>query len=129
VSLLAALLAIALGVLVGTGHVTLHWIWLLATLLGIVQSFERPAGQALLYELVGPEQVASAVGLNGTLNATTRLLGPAAAGAVIATLGMAACFFANAVSFLAVLIAVSRSRRDVPRGRPHGAHPRQVHLC
>lgn len=120
VSVLAALLAVALGLLVGTGHATLHWIWLLAALLGMVQSFERPAGQALLYELVGPDQLASAIGLNGTLNATTRLLGPATAGAVISTLGMSACFYSNAVSFLAVLVAVSRLR-------PAEMFPRRAH--
>ena len=106
----AALVAGSLGVLVATHHVTIIWIWVFAFLLGVTQAFDRPAGQALLYELVGPDDLPSAVGLNGTLNATTRLLGPAAAGLVIATLGMAACFFANAVSFAFVIVAIARIR-------------------
>jgi MFS family permease len=117
VAVAAGLLAVALGLLVDSGHVTLHWIWVLALLLGVVQAFERPAGQALLYELVGPDDLASAIGLNGTLSATTRLLGPAAAGLVIANFGIAACFYANAVSFGGVIVAIAflRTAEMFPR--------------
>ena len=105
-SMTAALEATALGLLVATHHVTVTWIWVFAGFLGVIQAFERPAGQALLYELVGPDDLPSAVGLNATLTAAGRLLGPASAAIAIATLGIAACFFANAVSFLAVIAAI-----------------------
>lgn len=119
----AALAAGVLGTMVATHHVTIRWIWLFAALFGVIQAFERPAGQVLLYELVGPEDLANAVGLNATLTATGRLLGPATAALVIATLGLAACFFANMVSFVAVIAAIVRIRPVTmyPRRVAHGA--------
>ena len=106
VSVAQAVFAAVLGVLVTTHHVGLPAIWVLALLGGLAGTFERPAGQALLFELVGPETLSSAVGLNSTLNAASRLLGPALAGVMIASVGMAACFYVNSVSFFAVIIAV-----------------------
>lgn len=121
VSIAAGAMAAALGVLTWSGNVDLVWIRVIAVLLGIVQTFERPAAQAMLYELVGPDDLPSAIGLNSTLNATSRLIGPAIAGVLIATVGIEACFFANAVSFLAVIVAISRLRSDqlLPRRGDH----------
>ena len=112
--------AATLGVLVMTDHIGLPAIWAMALAGGLAGTFERPAGQALLFELVGPDTLSSAVGLNSTLNATSRLLGPALAGVMIATVGMASCFFVNAVSFLFVVGAVLMLRTDAfhPRRAP-----------
>lgn len=122
-SLGAATGAAALGVLVATDHATMLNIAVVAVALGTANAFERPASQALLYELVGPDDIPSAIGLSGTLNATTRLVGPAVAGLLLATVGMEACFYANAVSFLPIVVVIARLRSDelLPRRAAHGA--------
>src|SRR3954470_2461531 len=102
----AALQATGLGIMAATGHITVHWVYLFALLVGIVAAFDRPAMQALIYELVGPDDLSSAVGIASTINSCGRLIGPAIAGVLISTVGVASCFFINAVSFSAVLVAL-----------------------
>src|SRR5438552_3268738 len=102
----AAVQATGLGIMDATGHITVHWVYLFATFVGVVAAFDRPAMQALIYELVGPDDLSSAVGIASTINSGGRLLGPAIAGVLISTVGVASCFFVNAVSFSAVLVAL-----------------------
>ena len=64
-----------------TGHVTIWWIYALTLLLGLVLAVERPAMQAILFQLVGPDLLPSAVATNSTINSVSRLIGPAIAGA------------------------------------------------
>jgi MFS family permease len=103
--------ALGLGVLVATGSVTTAWVYLFSFFFGMVFAFERPAANALLFELVGPADLPSAVGLNSVIQSAGRLAGPAIGGVVIATSGLAACCFANAASFLAVIGALMLLRR------------------
>jgi MFS family permease len=91
---------------VGTGHVTIWWIYALTASLGLVLAVERPAMQAILFQLVGLEMRSSAVATNGTINSVSRLIGPAIAGALIATVGTATCFFVNSASYLVVIAAL-----------------------
>ncbi|MGE0881664.1 MAG: MFS transporter [Acidimicrobiia bacterium] len=105
-SVLGAAQAIALGVLTATDHITVHWIWVFAVLLGVVGAFERPAMQAMLFDLAGPDDLTSAVGLNAMIMSTGRLIGPAVAGVVIAASGIAPCFLLNAATFVAMLVAL-----------------------
>jgi MFS family permease len=102
----AAFQATGLGIMEATGHITVHWVYLFATFVGVVAAFDRPAMQALINELVGPDDLPSAVGIASTINSSGRLIGPAIAGVLISTVGVASCFFVNAVSFSAVLIAL-----------------------
>ncbi len=69
-------------------------------------AFDIPVRQAFIVDLVGKPDLPNAIALNSTLFNGTRVLGPALAGILIAAVGMANCFFLNAVSFLAVLIAL-----------------------
>jgi MFS family permease len=98
-----AALALVLGVLTATGAVRLWMVYALALLLGCVTAFDMPARQAFVSEMVGPDRVANAVGLNSASFNTARVLGPAAAGALIAMVGIAPAFFINAVSYLAMI--------------------------
>jgi MFS family permease len=98
-----AALALALGVLTATGAVRLWMVYALALLLGCVTAFDMPARQAFVSEMVGPDRVANAVGLNSASFNTARVLGPAAAGVLIAVVGIAPAFFVNAVSYLAMI--------------------------
>lgn len=106
----AGLLALLLGIMVSAGHVTVGAVYAIALGLGIVNLFDTPARQAFVQQMVGRELIANAVSLNSVLMNAGRLVGPAVSTAVIATLGTAACFYANAASFLAVLVALFMMR-------------------
>jgi MFS family permease len=99
-------------------------VYTLALLLGVATAFDMPARQSFVSEMVGPDRVANAVGLNSASFNTARVLGPAAAGGLIAAVGIAPAFFLNAVSFLAMiggLLAMDpdrlHRRAAVERGR------------
>jgi len=102
----AGLLALLLGILVSTHHVTVFGVYLIAFGLGIVNLFDVPARQAFVQEMVGRDLIANAVSLNSVLMNSGRIIGPAIAASFIALIGTAACFYANAGSFVAVLIAL-----------------------
>uniref|UniRef100_UPI002FE19792 MFS transporter n=1 Tax=Rhabdothermincola sp. TaxID=2820405 RepID=UPI002FE19792 len=121
----AGSLALVLGVLTATGAVQLWMVFLLALGLGLVNAFDMPARQSFVYEMVGPEHLTNAVGLNSTVMNAGRLVGPAVGGVVIATLGLATCFLLNALSYAAVLAALAAMRvgelhRTEPVARQHG---------
>ena len=117
-SIASGLLAVAFGVVVATGHVTIWWIYALTVLLGLVLAVERPAMQAILYQLVGPDLLPSGVAANSTINSVSRLIGPAIAGVLIATVGVNACFFINAASYLVVIGALVALRSGELVDRP-----------
>lgn len=100
--------ALVLGVLTVGGWITVPLIYLLALLTGVVSAFEIPIRQAYLAEMVGKRNIMSAIALNSSAFNLSRVVGPALAGAINATLGPAACFFINAVSFAAVLYGLHR---------------------
>ena len=116
-STLSGLLALALGVVVATDHVTIWWIYGFALAFGFVMAVERPTLQAIVFQLVGRDRLASAVGINGTIQTIGRLLGPGVAGLIIARFGVAPCFFINAASYLIVIAALFLLRAEelVPR--------------
>lgn len=113
------LLALLLGLLTWAGHATTLWICAFAGAFGLVSAVERPAMQAIIFQLVGPDRLTSAVSINGIINTAGRLVGPAVSGIVIATWSIAGCFFANAASYLVVIAALVllREHEMVPRPR------------
>jgi MFS family permease len=114
--------ALALGVLTVTGRVTVHWVMALAVVHGTSSAFEVPIRQTYVMDLVGRDRLMNAIALNSSNFNLTRIVGPAVAGAVIAAVGVAPCFFVNAASFLAVLGSLALMRgRDDPRGGATGA--------
>jgi MFS family permease len=106
------LLALALGLLVVTGFVRLWQVDIFALLLGCAAAFDMPARQAFVSELVGEADLGNALALNSTSFNAARMIGPAAAGLLIAVVGTGAVFLINAASFLAVLAALVFLRRD-----------------
>jgi MFS family permease len=121
----SALLALVLGILTVTGVVTVAMVYGLALGLGMVTLFDMPTRQAFVMEMVGREDIANAVSLNGVLVNASRVLGPAAAGALIATLGIGPCFLINAGSYVAVIVGLFLMRpgelkRDGPAPRRAG---------
>jgi MFS family permease len=108
----AGILALVLGILVTTGHVTVPTVWVLAGLLGVVNLFDVPARQAFVQEMVGRDLIANAVSLNSVLMNSGRLIGPSIAAGFIAVTGTAVCFYANSVSYAAVLVALALMRKS-----------------
>ena len=120
-----ASLALLLGVLTATGAIRLWMVYGLALLLGCVTSFDMPTRQAFVSEMVGPDHLTNAVGLNGAAFNSARVIGPAAAGVLIAAFGIAPAFLVNAASYLAVLGGLlamdpGRLHRQAPVGRARG---------
>jgi MFS family permease len=104
--LASALPALILGVLVSTNTVQLWQVYVLAACLGLVATVDNPIRQTFVLEMVGPENLSNAVTLNSVMLNAARIIGPAIAGLLIATVGLAACFYINAASYLAVLVAL-----------------------
>lgn len=78
----------------------------LASLLGVVNAFDIPARQSFLIEMVVREDLMNAIALNSSMFNGARVIGPAVAGILVARIGEGWCFFANAVSYIAVIIGL-----------------------
>lgn len=102
----AMLLAFILAVLVQTQLVQLWHVYILAFALGIVGALDFPTQQAFLGDLAGMQLVRKAVNLNAMFLQVSRILGPAFAGFIIATLGTATAFWLNGASFIAVIVSL-----------------------
>jgi MFS family permease len=102
--------AATLWLLTVTGHVTIEALLALAFVYGVCSAFEIPARQSLIIDLVGREDLSEAIALNSSGFNLARIVGPAIGAAVIAAFGIAWCFGANALSYVAVLIGLLRIR-------------------
>lgn len=94
------------GILAGltlSGRVKVWEVILLAALMGVVNAFDIPARQAFLVEMVGREDLMNAIALNSSMFNGARVIGPAVAGILVASIGEGWCFFANSVSYIAVI--------------------------
>ncbi len=116
--------ALILGVLTVTGSVRVWEIGVLAVVLGLNNAFENPSRQSFMLEMVGPEHLRNAVSLNSVLVNVARIIGPAVAGILIASVGIGICFLINAASFVAVVASLTMMDRaalnpttPTPRGR------------
>jgi MFS family permease len=124
-----ALLAAVLAVLVATGAVQLWMVYALAVAVGCVCAVDLPTAAAFGTELVPAEDLSNGVALAAAANSMGRIIGMATAGIAIATVGVAPVFFANGVSYLAVLVALAAMRPGELRvARPAaGADGRILH--
>ncbi|HEU5198474.1 MAG TPA: MFS transporter [Ktedonobacterales bacterium] len=106
----AMLLAFTLCTLTATHVVQVWHIFVLATLLGIVNAVDMPTRQAFVIEMVGRDDVMNAVALNSSLFNAARILGPGVGGLLIGWLGIAPLFLVNGASYVAVLIGLALIR-------------------
>jgi MFS family permease len=97
------LLALVLAWLTLTNRVQVTHVMILAALLGVVNAFDLPARQAFIVDMVGREDLINAIALNSSMFNGARIVGPAVAGILVASIGEGWCFFANAVSYIAVI--------------------------
>ncbi len=118
---LAMLLSGLFALLVSLGHIRIWQIYLLVFLQGTVNAVSQPVRRAFVVNLVDPERRANALALNSAAFNGSRVLGPALAGLLIAPLGLAAMFWLNTLSFLAVLLSFRRMDvRALPTPRRQG---------
>src|SRR6202166_192781 len=97
------ILALTLATLTLTGRVRIWEIMVIASLLGVVNAFDIPARQAFLIEMVGRDDLLNAIALNSSMFNSARIIGPAIAGILVASVGEGWCFFANGISYVAVI--------------------------
>lgn len=114
---LALFQALLLAGLAWKGWITPHLLVLLAFILGCINAMDLPARQSFVVHLVEDRKdLPNAIALNSMLINTTRFIGPGLAGFVVALTGEAVCFLLNAVSYLAVLLALRGIRARAPGG-------------
>jgi MFS family permease len=120
----AGSLALVLGILTASGEIRLWQVYLMAFLLGCVNAVDNPARQSFVSDMVGEDLLPNAVSLNSVVMNAARIIGPAIGGVFIVTVGISVCFFVNAASFAAVIVALAlmrpaelRAHPRAPRGR------------
>jgi MFS family permease len=99
-------LAFILAALTLFHKVQVWHVFVLASLLGIVNAFDIPGRQSFLVDMVGKEDLMNAIALNSSMFNGARVIGPAIAGILVARIGEGWCFFSNAVSYIAVIIGL-----------------------
>jgi MFS family permease len=98
--------AVAVAVLIMTGHVRYWHVGVLAVVIGLANALDMPTRQSFIVELVSRGDVANAVALNSASQNAARVVGPALAGLLIARAGVAPAFLINGVGFLVVILAL-----------------------
>ncbi len=99
-------LVLAMAILTALNIINIWLILIIVLGIGVVQAFNAPAYQTIMQDLVGKEQLMNAIALNSLQFNLSRVIGPSIAGVLVVILGVAACFFINALSFGAVLLAL-----------------------
>lgn len=119
--IVSMILAFILGGLTVAGVINIFEITVLAFLLGVVTVLDNPARQAFVIEMVGKEDLASAIALNSGIFNGARIIGPGIAGLLIALFGVGETFLINGVSYVAVIIALLfiGTRTILPETHPH----------
>jgi MFS family permease len=117
------ILAAILALLTLTGRIQVWQIMTIAAGLGVVNAFDIPARQAFLIDMVGREDLLNAIALNSSMFNGARILGPAIAGILVASIGEGWCFAINAVSYIAVIVGLLLMRIEHPRNLAHEGSP------
>jgi MFS family permease len=120
---LLALEAVALWWFTWSGHITVGWLLVLATINGLVTAFEIPARQSLIIELVGREDLPGAIALNSSGFNIARVVGPSIGAIIIAKAGISWCFGVNAFSYVTVLVGLFLIRLPAWTAPEHLASP------
>jgi MFS family permease len=115
--------AFILAMLTLTKRVTVTEVIILAALMGVVNAFDIPARQSFLVEMVGREDLMNAIALNSTIFNGARIIGPSIAGILVASIGEGWCFFANSVSYIAVIAGLLMMRIPTKPAVTHHASP------
>ncbi|HEY9790294.1 MAG TPA: MFS transporter [Candidatus Obscuribacterales bacterium] len=121
---LAMIQAGLLAAVVLSGHTQIWHLLVLGAFMGVINAFDMPGRQTFLVDMLrSPEELPNAIAVNSSIVTLTRLAGPAIAGFCIAWFGEGICFLINAVSFVAVIIALLFIKPNVVRRPASGKHP------
>ena len=107
------ILAFILAALTLTHKVQVWHIFVLASLLGVVNAFDIPGRQSFLVDMVGREDLMNAIALNSSMFNGARVISPAIAGLLLIKIGEGGCFLLNGISYIAVIIGLLMMRVDV----------------
>jgi MFS family permease len=123
---LMAIPALGLFAVTATGVVTLWMVYLAVFAFGSLNAIDNPTRQSFVIEMVGSDRVVNAVSLNSVVVQAARIVGPALAGILIATVGVVPCFAVNALTFVAMILALwgmdpERLHAAPPANREPGA--------
>jgi MFS family permease len=121
---LLLLLGLALGLLLIFGHAELWHLYVFALLLGIVNAVDGPARQTFVSDLVDEHNMSNAVALNAASFNAARMIGPAVSGLLIVVVGAGWVFILNAVTFVAMIVALTFIRTSELRARPRAGRSR-----
>jgi len=102
--------AFTVSILVWTHVIAVWQVLVLATTLGIASAFDIPMRQSFIVEMVGKDDLMNAIALNSSLFNGARVVGPAIAGLLIGTVGIAWCYFLNGMSYIAVIVGLLMMR-------------------
>ena len=122
----AGLTAFALAILVGTNSVNVWMILGFSFITGCCMALAGPSYQAMTFDLVGREDLANAVALNSSQFQLSRVIGPVFAGLGFKLFGLAGCFYANGLSFIAVVIALNLVHFDKSENSTHSVKDRRA---
>ncbi len=113
---LMALLVLAMAILTFFNIINVWLVLAIALGIGVVQAFNSPAYQTIMLDLVGKDDLMNAIAMNSMQFNLTRIIGPSIGGLLVSAFGVAACFFFNSLSFLAVIVALMLVR--IPKVAP-----------
>ena len=115
----STILAVTIAALTLSGHIRIWHVFVLAGLLGVVNAFDVPARHSFIVEMVGREDLMNAIALNSSIFNGARVLGPAVAGVLVATIGEGWCFVVNAASYAAVIAGLLLMPGPTAARAPH----------
>ncbi len=113
--------SLTLAVMLFRGPVHIAYLMTFSFLWGLSTTFEMPSRQTLMVELVGKKDLVNAIALNSAMVNSTRVIGPALAGILLASFGSAWCFLLDAASYSAVLYAIHRIQLPASHYAPNKA--------
>ena len=122
----AGIAALGLAALVATGAINRWMVLGFSFVTGCCMALASPSYLAMTYDLVGREDLANAIAMNSTQFQLSRVVGPALAGVAFRVFGLAGCFFANGISFVAVVVALWMVRSDRPGSAAHPVSDRRA---
>jgi MFS family permease len=123
-----ALIAVALGLLTWSHHLTAVWIYAFTVLSAAAMAFDNPSRQSLIPALVPPANLSNALSMMSVSFRTSTIIGPVLAGLLIARGGLTVTYFLNAASFLAVIWALLAIRTDTRRTHVEGEEKARVSI-
>jgi MFS family permease len=121
---LMAIPAVGLFAVTAAGVVTPWMVYLAVFAMGVVNAVDNPTRQSFVIEMVGADRVVNAVSLNSVIVQAARIVGPAVAGILIATVGVVPCFALNALTFVAMILALWRMDPSRLQAAPPAKHER-----